>query len=377
MKIALSLLSLRPGAVGGAETYVRALVRHLPEVAGGDELALVLDRDLARAIEAPGWTKVVAPVGARALVAQRILEAYTPWRARAMERLFDDLGADVALFPQQSIFPARVRTPAVLTVVDVQHLEHPEGFGLFDRTFRARAYPRSLEAALHVLAISEFTRSTLVERCGLAPERITAVPLGFTPRDVSRVEPHRAAGPYLYYPAATFPHKAHDTLLRTLGALRHRGDLAHRLILSGATTSHWRRLRRLARDVGIDDLLEHLGFVSRAAVDSLYAGADAVVFPSRYEGFGLPVVEAAQFRRRIVTSRLPVLDEIGVPRDWQIDFSDPDALAAALRRPGPTVLERAPSTWLETARRTREVLRTAAGPSAPGRGRWLSASRLA
>lgn len=369
MRIALSLLSLRPGAVGGAETYVRALVRHLPEAAEGDELVLVLDRDLARSVEAPGWTKAVAPVGARALVARRILEAYTPWRARALERFFEGVGADVALFPQQSIFPARVRTPAVLTAVDVQHLEHPEVFGLFDRTFRARAYPRSLEAARHVLAISEFTRRTLLDRCGVAPERVTAVPLGFTPRDVSRVEPHRASGPYLYYPAATFPHKAHDTLFRALGTLRRRGDLAWRLILSGATTSHWSRLRRLALEVGIGDVVEHLGFVSRDAVDSLYAGADAVVFPSRYEGFGLPVVEAAWFRRRVVTSRLPVFDEIGVPREWQIDFSDPDALTTALRRPGPTVLTRAPCTWSEVARRTVEVLRGVASPPTARGGR--------
>ena len=141
MRIALSLLSLRPGAVGGAETYLRALVRHLPEVAGGDELLLILDRDLARALETPGWTPVVAPVGARALVVQRILEAYTPWRARTMEELFDDLGAEVALFPQQSIFPARVRTPAVLTVVDLQHLEHPEHLGAGPYSGRSASAP--------------------------------------------------------------------------------------------------------------------------------------------------------------------------------------------------------------------------------------------
>jgi len=61
VRIALSLLSLRPGQVGGAETYVRALVRHLPAVAGGDELLLVLDRDLDREIPGPGWKKVVMP----------------------------------------------------------------------------------------------------------------------------------------------------------------------------------------------------------------------------------------------------------------------------------------------------------------------------
>lgn len=361
MKLAMSLLALRPGQVGGAETYVRALVEWLPQVARGDELLLLLDRDVDRGLSAPGWRKVVVPLSSGAVVAQRILEAYTPWRATGLERLVAALGAEVLFFPQQSIFPAGVKTPAVLTAVDVQYLFHPEHFGLFDRTFRPRVYPRSLAAARHVLAISEFTKRTLVEACGVAPEKVTAIPLGFTPRDVSRVEPYRIGLPYLYYPAATFPHKAHETLLRTVAALRRRGELHHRLILTGARTSHWKALARLLRELGMEDTVQHLGFVSRDQVDSLYAGADAVVFPSRYEGFGLPIVEAAQFGRRIVTSRLPVFDEIGVPAEAQIDFEDPAALAAALARTAPTVLTVRPATWKETAERTVGVLRRVAG----------------
>src|SRR5512136_1417653 len=68
MRIVMSLLSLRPGLVGGAETYVRALLRHLPEVAGGDQLSLLVDRGLDRQLPAPGWSRVVLPVGARGLV---------------------------------------------------------------------------------------------------------------------------------------------------------------------------------------------------------------------------------------------------------------------------------------------------------------------
>jgi glycosyltransferase involved in cell wall biosynthesis len=360
MRIAMSLLALRPGQVGGAETYVRALVEWMPAAAAGDELVLVVDRDVDRALPAPGWRKVVAPLSAREVVARRVLEAYTPWRSSGLERLVDGLAADAILFPQQSIFPARTRTPAVLTVVDVQYLFHPEHFGLFDRTFRPRVYPRSLAAARHVVAISEFTRGTLVATCGVPPEKVTTVPLGFTPRDVSGVAPHREGAPYLYYPAASFPHKGHEELFQALAALRRRGTLRQRLVLTGARTAHWRPLERLARSLGVEDVIRHRGFVSRDEVDALYAGAEAVVFPSRFEGFGLPVLEAARFGRRIVTSRLPVFDEIGVPRESQIDFTDADALEAALALPGPTTLTVRPLTWKGTAERTVEVMRTAA-----------------
>ena len=365
MRIALSLLSLRPGQVGGAETYVRALVRHLPEVAGGDELLLVLDRDLDREIDGRGWTKVVMPYGARELVGRRILEAYTPWRDRVSERVLARAWPDVTLFPQQSIFPHRAPGVAVLTAVDVQHLVLPGHFGLFDRTFRPRVYPRSMDRAVHVLAISEFTRSTLLERCGLAPGKVTAIPLGVERDDAGPAVPlpdGLAPGSFLYCPAATWPHKGHDRLFQAYATLRRNGRVQEGLVLTGQRTRLWEReLLPLARRLGIEHDISHLGFVPHAQVAPLMALARAVIFPTRYEGFGLPVVEAAAAGARIVASRLGVFDEIGLPRESQVDFADPEQVMAALERPAPTRLLREPFSWGEVARRTIDEVRVAAG----------------
>jgi glycosyltransferase involved in cell wall biosynthesis len=356
----MSLLSLRPGRVGGAETYVRRLLAELPRVAAqGDRLVAVMDRDLAAALDTPGWERVVLQRGAGRIVVDRLLEAVPGWRARGVERAFRAIGADVVLFPQQTVFPKRVGGAVLLTVVDVQHLFHPENIPLSERLFRRATYPPALRRADHVAAISEFTRSTLLERCGLAPEKVTAVPLGYEPRGSAADAPtDRVTGPYLYYPAATFPHKNHAVLLRSYAALRRRGVLAEKLVFTGMKTGGWPALQALARREGIAEDVIHLGFLPYGELRRVYAGANAVLFPSRYEGFGIPVVEAAvEFRKKVITSRLPVLDEIGVPRDRQIDFEDPDALLAALRLAGPTVLEREPSTWRECAARTLELAR--------------------
>ena len=365
MRIALSLLSLRPGQVGGAETYVRALVRHLPEVAGTDELLLVLDRDLDREIEGTGWTRVVMPYGAQELVARRIAEAYTPWRDRRSEAVLAAARPDVTLFPQQSIFPHRAPGAAVLTAVDVQHLVLPGHFGLFDRTFRPRVYPRSMERAARILAISEFTKRTLVERCGIDPARVTAVPFGVEPPHAPGTGGEQSRlvdGPYLYYPAATWPHKAHATLFRTYAALRGRGAMAERLVLTGQRTALWgKALLPLVQELGIERDVVHLGFVPFDEVRRLYAGAAAVLFPTTFEGFGLPVLEAVQAGRKVVTSRLAVFDEIGVPRAAQADFEKPDEVLAALHAPGPTRLTRDPISWKENAAQTVRVLREATG----------------
>jgi hypothetical protein len=197
----------------------------------------------------------------------------------------------------------------------------------------------------------------------MAPDAIAVVPLGSEAHatDIVAASPSVVSGPYLLYPAATYAHKGHEDLFRTFAVLRRRGDLDARLVLTGERTKRWDRvLLPLLRSLGIDGDVVHLGFVSRDELHRLYCGARAVVFPSHFEGFGIPVLEAARFRKRIVTSRLQVFDEIGVPRHAQVDFTEPEQVLAALRASAPTRLEKAPVTWRPCAERTLEVLREAA-----------------
>jgi glycosyltransferase involved in cell wall biosynthesis len=287
VKLALSLLSLRPGQVGGAETYVRQLVAKLPGVvAPEDRLVAVMDRDVAASLETPGWERVVLPRSGRAVIAGRILEAFTPWRCRAAERAFEAIGADVTFFPQQSIFPRRAPGPAVVTVGDVQHLFHPENIPLFERAFRPAIYPYSMRRAARLIAISAATRAALVERCGEDPDRIAVIHHGYDAEHRAVTPTDRVAGPYLYYPAATFPHKNHAELIRAYAVLRRRGDLSAKLVFTGKQTPAWPGLARLARHLGVATDVVHLGFLPWPEVRRVYAGAEAVVFPSRYEGFG-------------------------------------------------------------------------------------------
>ncbi len=362
----MSLLAFRPGRIGGTETYLRMLLEHMPREARGDTLVAVMDRDVAAELPTPGFEREIVPKRAGRVVAERILEAFTPFRAGDLERVFERLGGDVAFFPQQSLFPRRIATPAVLTVVDVQHLVFPQYFALFDRLFRPRIYPHSMDAARKVIAISEFTKSEIAVRCGISPEKIVAIPLGITPLDTSRIEPYPGLEkPYAYYPAASLPHKNHAVLFEAYAALRRAGRMPYRLVLSGIQTKHWPVLVRRIEALGIASDVRHLGYISYADVRRVYAGADAVVFPTEYEGFGLPVTEAIEHGKKVIVSDIPMFEELGVPREWRIDFRDPEQLAAALARPGPTVLGRRPSTWAECARRTIEVLREVGAEGSP------------
>jgi glycosyltransferase involved in cell wall biosynthesis len=331
----------------------------------GDQVAVMVRQDLAEQFAATDGLEIATVArGDARIVLDRCLEAFTPWRARGIERLIERVAPDVVLFPQQSIFPkdvARLR-PSVLVVVDVQYLIWPQHMSAFDRRFRPAIYPRSLRSARKVIAISEFTRGTLIEHCGLAPEKVVTVPLGVAMPDPASVTAYDGIGaPYLYYPAATFVHKDHETLMRTFAALRRERaeGFRYKLVLSGQQTSQWAALQQLASELGIDQQVIHLGFVPFADVHRLYRGASAVVFPTKFEGFGLPILEATQLGARVITSRLEIFDELGVPKRWQIDFADPAQLLHALSQEGPSALEKPPMTWTDTARRTLEVCRAA------------------
>ena len=367
VKIAFSLLNYRPGKIGGTEIYLRQLLAHLPGVLGPDELVVLLGRDQAAAMPAGPLARLVVDASDGQLAAARILEAFTPYRARFAERIMAHSRCDVAVFPQQSIFPKRVAVPSLLVVHAVQHLLQPEQFALFDRAFRAAAYPRGLRRADRIVAISTVMKNTLVERCQVPAEKIAVIPHGRLELNPAAVRPTpRVTGRFLFYPAATYPYKGHAVLLETFARLR-RGGYDGRLVLAGQQTAYWKTLARRIRTLGLQDAVRHLGWLPLAEVLEVYRAAEAVVLPTTYEGFGLPVMEAAAMEKKLIVSRLAIFDELGVPPAFQIDFADVAQLAAALVRPGPTRLTAPAWTWkqcaaalVDLARQTRATARAAA-----------------
>lgn len=362
MKVAISLLNYRPGRIGGAETYVKGLLGHLPAVREeGDEFIVLGHQGNADQLPTSGVGRVIVARSDLQIVLTRCIEAFTPLHSGFVEKCLASIRPDVVLFPQQSMFPKRLSCPSVLVVHDLQHLFFPRNFSAFDRCFRAAIYPVSMRRADRIVANSQWTRRTIIERCGVCPQKVIAIPIGTSPtRGECKPASANAVEPYLYYPAATYPHKGHQTLFKTIARLRQQCRFPFRLVLSGQKTAYWRKLQELASALGIGEDVVHLGFLNRDELEKVYRQAAAVVFPTEFEGFGIPVLEAVERGKKIICSRLEVFDEIGVPRQFQIDFRDPDQLAAALELPGPTILQKEPLTWDQSARLILSVLRETA-----------------
>jgi glycosyltransferase involved in cell wall biosynthesis len=357
MKVVVSLLNFRPGKIGGTETYLRRLIPCLSDATGKHELVLLMDRHHDAQGIFPGIARSVIDMGAARVLVERGLEAVTPYRCRAVEKTLDRLKPDVVFFPQQSIFPKTVAFPCVLVVHDLYHVYLPQYLSPLQRIVRNRGYASSIRQAERIIAISQVTKETVVEHYGVNPDRVSVIPHGIETMGFDRLPGDSdITRPYVYCPAASLPHKNHAVLFESVARLKAEGRFDYELILSGVQTKYWKTLRRLIHKLGLEQTVRHLGFISYDRVQRLFRGAECILFPTTFEGFGLPVTEAYEARKKIIVSRLKIFRELGVPDRFQIDFSDPNQLDAAIRQPGVATLQRQPWTWQEAARATLELL---------------------
>jgi glycosyltransferase involved in cell wall biosynthesis len=240
-------------------------------------------------------------------------------------------------FPLTVMIPRVAGPPAVTTILDLQHEFLPGFFSRAELAYRRVVYRSSASASRRVITISEHARETLVERLGLDPERVHAIHLGV---DHARFAPgEEERGDFLLYPANRWPHKNHE---RLFAAVERTG---RRLVLTGS--GHEGKPAPRFVDVR--------GRVAPEELVRLLRTAAALVFPSLYEGFGQPPLEAMACATPVVVSDLPPLREVCGDAAVYVDPLDADSIAAgieeALRRGGSDGPARAARfTWDACAR---------------------------
>jgi glycosyltransferase involved in cell wall biosynthesis len=342
LSVAISLLSHAPEMTGAA-TYARELIRALG--ARCDEVRLeVLCNEYA-------FARLEGFVGDGAVLrrARGFRVGKSPAsRAVAMlgaavfpRRLTRQLQNDPAVvhYPLSVGLP-RVALPTVVTAHDAQHLDLPELWSATVRAWRWATYDRVARAATMVVTDSEHARRRLIDALGIAPERIIAVHLavdherfGPLPDDSDASLPERLQLPerFVYYPAGFFAQKNHLRLLEAFALL---GDRSLQLLLTGASNGRLGEILERARALGVGERVRYLGFVPDADLPALYRHARAVVFPSLYEGFGLPPLEAMACGCPVASSRRASLAEVCGDAAAVLEPEDPrqmaDTIAAVL-----------------------------------------------
>ena len=352
MKVGISLLTLVPGVVGGSETYVRALTRALARVGELEYEAFVppLAPDAADGLP----VRVIREYGAHSSTRSRASAMARAWaRPGRLRRVLHLESLDAIHFPLSVMIPPPGSgTPSAVTVHDLQHELYPQFFSRAELVYRRILYRQSVRSSRIVITISEHARETLLDRYELAPDRVVAIPLGI---DHDRLRPgEEPREPFLLYPANPWQHKNHARLYEAFALLRRdRPEL--RLVLTG--TGH--------DPAALPDGVESRGRVPDDELVRLYRTAWALVFPSLYEGFGLPPLEAMACGTPVAVSRATSLPEVcGEAAEYFDPLSAEDmarAIVAVLDDPAAYVqrgLARARLyTWETTARTHEDVYR--------------------
>jgi len=245
-------------------------------------------------------------------------------------------GTQITHYPMNFMVPAP-RSASVVVIHDVQHFDLPEYFSRPQRAWRTYFYRLAAKKATMLITDSEHARVRAIEHLDLDPERVRGVHVAVDrqrfrpepgPRDEEVLAGLDLPERYVFYPASFWPHKNHLALLEALGRL---GDETLHLLLTGAPFARLGEIISAAERHGLAGRVHHLGIVSDDALPVIYRHAEAMLFPSMYEGFGMPPVEAMACGCPVASSLETSLREVCGDAAMPLEPRDPAQMADAIR----------------------------------------------
>lgn len=321
MHVGMNLMFLVPGEVGGSEPLLTNLARAISEA--GHDVTVYAVAGFTRAYpEIEAVCEVVEVPWSSGAQGLRILAENTWLAVSARRQKFDVVHHGVGTTPYIK------GVPSVVTIHDIQYAHFPENFVLPKRTWLRSNVPMSVRSCGAVSVPSEWVKQDLVRRLATDPAKVVVVPFGS-----EHLFPEERPGPdevrrrygldqeFFIFPGRSYPHKNHLMLVEAFEPLAGSAEL----VFTGPRWFLDERIESTVRSKGLAGRVRHLGLVSRAELAGLYEAAVALAYPTKFEGFGAPALEAMSLGTPVIASdRTAVPEVVG---DGGI-LLDPDAVQA-------------------------------------------------
>jgi glycosyltransferase involved in cell wall biosynthesis len=369
MHIGINTLFYIPGQVGGTETYLLEVLRRFEQEASQHSVTLFtqLENDelLRNEFSRLGWSFSLCPFRAENRYARIVREqTELPWRARQAR-------IDVLWSPGYTL-PILSACPQVVTIHDMQYKSFPEDLSTIARFTTDALVHMAARPHRHIIAVSEFSRQEILKHTRANADRVhvTLEAVSSTFRSDLEGTESTPDAPYILCVANTYPHKRVEDLVTAFACLEK--SIPHNLVLVGRPRRGEAAVQNALLSLSDKTRCIRKEGLTRKQLVQLYRHAAAFVFPSHYEGFGLPVLEALCAGTPVVTTRCASIPEVGGDAVAYYDHKDPSALASCLlqvlnRHEDERVLWKQKAekqialfNWNNTARETIAVLAKAA-----------------
>lgn len=378
-RVAIDLTPVKPGGEnGGAKPLALELVKQVAAIRPTTQIILLTTRendDELAALDGPNILRhcVSHPrgdlrrgaAGTRVKVERKAAGLLPGWVKSRLVRwlqpvgsnppaspLVQQLGAQLLVCPFTALFYRHPAIPTVSVVHDLQFLTYPQFFSDEDRRQRARHFNWACTAAARIICPSEYVKATVLKAGEVDAQRVRVIhnTSHMRLRKLARMETREAlsslgleAERYLLYPANFWKHKNHEMLLVAFGmfASRH-PDSTLKLVLTGSPSARRDEIMNAAGMMGLTGRVVIPGYVEDGRFATLMQCCKALIFPSLYEGFGMPVLEAMSMGRPVLCSNRTALTEVGGNAAIYFDPRSPYAMSEAIEQieAGPALIHK-------------------------------------
>ncbi|MFZ6017750.1 MAG: glycosyltransferase family 4 protein [Nitrospirota bacterium] len=311
MRIGINAIFLVAGEGGGIERYLRGLLKGLASIDKKNEYIVFGNRDNAGTFGlADNFREIVSPVSARVRPAKILWEQFVLPSQLKKEKV------DVVL-SVGNIAPKISFCPSIVIIYDLISFLHPENFSLSERLALRYLLHRTAKSADRIITVSESSRNGIMKWLGVPEDKISVIYGGYDENlredtiNANRVKDRFGIkNRFIFCVASTRKYKNLDGLVKAYNILKKKYDIAHKLVLAGHKDRYYEELQKIIKVSNLENVVIFTGFLQDDELLSLYSLADIFVYPSFYEGFGLPILEAMASGTPVVVSNMTSIPEV-------------------------------------------------------------------
>jgi glycosyltransferase involved in cell wall biosynthesis len=325
MKVGIDLLHIKPGHSGGVESYIRNLMNGFIEIGLNDIKFLLFvsknnEQSFSSFVEkCPSIYRIIKCNINSFQVTKRIL-----WENIYLDKLACSLDVDMMFIPVYSKPILKTRLPYITTIHDLQAYHFPQYFSFFKRYWLYFSWKRCVKTATKIIAISEFVKDDIISTFGVKKDKVITIynPIDTLeePVDFNVLGEKYNIKPkgYFYTVSSLLPHKNTETLIKLMVKIKNNNDnIPNKLVISGIGDCN--ELKNSLAKYNVQENVIFTGFISDKERNALYKNCYAFLFPSIFEGFGMPPVEAMMFGVPVITTKCTSIPEVTQGRAIYVD----------------------------------------------------------